>query len=303
MAATVRDADFAHAAEQARLKINGVIAEQTAGKIADLLPPRAVSPLTRLVLANAVYLKAAWAQPFPPAATDDAPFYPAPGAAGQGAAGSGGAGPSDAGSGDGGSGGGGSGGASGAGPGHPVVVRMMHRTARLGYLRGADYQTVTLPYAGNLLAMVVVLPDGPLGPLEARLAESGVRGLLTGATAQQVSLALPRFTTMASFSLGPALTSLGVAAAFDRDKADFSGITTAEPLSIGAAMHKAFINVDEQGTEAAAATGVVMSRRVAVFQPSPPIVVTVDRPFLFAITDVGTGLPLFLGRVTNPLAG
>jgi len=160
-----------------------------------------------------------------------------------------------------------------------------------------------LPYTGDLLAMAVVLPDGPLGPLEERLAESGVRGLLTGATAQQVSLALPRFTTTASFSLGPALASLGVAAAFDRDKADFSGITTAEPLSIGAAMHKAFINVDEQGTEAAAATGVVMSRRVAVFQPSPPIVVTVDRPFLFAITDVGTGLPLFLGRVTNPLAG
>jgi serpin B len=179
---------------------------------------------------------------------------------------------------------------------------MMHRTARLGYRRGAGYQAVTLPYAGGLLAMAVVVPDGPLGPLEETLAAGGVGGLLTGVTPHRVSLALPRFKAAASFSLGPSLMSLGVAAAFDRDKADFSGITTAEPLAIGAAVHQALIDVDENGTEAAAATAVGMVRPTAVRQEGPPIVVTVDRPFLFAIIDAATGRPLFLGRITSPLA-
>ena len=292
--AVLRHADFVNAAEDARLEINAVIAEQTAGKIAGLLPPHAVDKFTRLVLANAVYLKAAWAQPFPAAATADAPFYPGlasagPGSAGPGSAGPGGAGPGGTGPG-------------GTGPGGPVDVPMMHRTARLGYRRGAGYQAVTLPYAGGLLAMAVVVPDGPLGPLEETLAAGGVGGLLTGVTPHRVSLALPRFKAAASFSLGPSLMSLGVAAAFDRDKADFSGITTAEPLAIGAAVHQALIDVDENGTEAAAATAVGMVRPTAVRQEGPPIVVTVDRPFLFAIIDAATGRPLFLGRITNPLA-
>jgi serpin B len=271
-AVTVRDADFAHAAEQARLEINATIAEQTAGKIADLLPPRAVGPLTRLVLANAVYLKAAWAQPFQVAETTDAPFYLSSDGTG---------GPSaDA-----------------------VSVPMMHRTGGLDYLRGPGYQAVTLPYAGRLLTMAVILPDGPLGPLEETLTAHGTAGLLTGMAPQQVRLALPRFRATASFSLEPFLKSLGVAAAFDRYQADFSGITTAGQLFISAAVHKAYIDVDEQGTEAAAATGVAIGARMAVVQERPPVVVTVDRPFLFAITDAATGLPLFLGRVADPAAG
>jgi serpin B len=297
--AVLRHADFVNAAEDARLEINAVIAEQTAGKIAGLLPPHAVDKFTRLVLANAVYLKAAWAQPFPAAATADAPFYPGLASAGPGGTGPGGAGPGGAGPGGTGPGGTGPG---GTGPGGPVDVPMMHRTARLGYRRGAGYQAVTLPYAGGLLAMAVVVPDGPLGPLEETLAAGGVGGLLTGVTPHRVSLALPRFKAAASFSLGPSLMSLGVAAAFDRDKADFSGITTAEPLAIGAAVHQALIDVDENGTEAAAATAVGMVRPTAVRQEGPPIVVTVDRPFLFAIIDAATGRPLFLGRITNPLA-
>jgi serpin B len=278
--AVLRHADFVNAAEDARLEINAVISEQTAGKITGLLPPHAVDKFTRLVLANAIYLKAAWAQPFPAAATADAPFYP-----GLARTGPGGTGPG------------------GTGPGGPVDVPMMHRTARLGYLRGAGYQAVTLPYAGGLLAMAVVVPDGPLGPVEEALAAGGAGGLLTGLTPHRVRLALPRFKAAASFSLGPSLMSLGVAAAFDRDKADFSGITTAEPLAIGAAVHRALIDVDENGTEAAAAAAVGMVRPTAVRQEGPPIVVTVDRPFLFAITDAATGRPLFLGRITNPLAG
>jgi serpin B len=294
-AAMVRDADFKRAAEQARLEINAVIAEQTAGRITGLLPPRAVDRHTRLVLANAVYLKAAWAEPFPAGATTDAPFHLNPG----------GTDPGDqdpAGTDPGGTGPGGTD-PGGTGPGGPVAAPTMHRTARLGYLRGAGYQAVTLPYVGGLLAMAVVLPDGPLGPLEETLAAGGVGGLLTGVTPQRVELALPRFAVTASFSLVPVLKSLGVVAAFDRRLADFSGITTAEPLAIAALAHQAFIDVDEHGTEAAAATAVVAAAARAVRQEPPPIVVTVDRPFLFAISDVATGRPLFLGRVTNPLAG
>ena len=289
-AVTVRDADFAHAAEQARLQINATIAEQTAGKIADLLPPRAVGPLTRLVLANAVYLKAPWAQPFQIAETTDAPFYLSGDGTDGASAGSASTGNASA-SGDRASGG------------SAVSVPMMHRTGRLGYLRGSGYQAVILPYAGGLLAMAVILPDGPLGPLEEMLAAHGTAGLLTGMTPQQVRLALPRFRATASFSLEPFLKSLGVAAAFDRYQADFSGITKAAELFIGAAVHKAYIDVDEHGTEAAAATGVAISARMAIIQEPPPVVVTVDRPFLFAITDVATGRPLFLGRVADPAAG
>ncbi len=314
-AVTLRDADFAHAAEQARLQINATIAEQTAGKIADLLPPRAVGPLTRLVLANAVYLKAAWAQPFQVAETTDAPFY----LSGDGTDGASAGGPSTGGASTGrpstggpSTGGASTGGASTRGAttgsanasrGSVISVPMMHRTGRLGYLRGSGYQAVILPYAGGLLAMAVILPDGPLGPLEEMLAAHGTAGLLTGMTPQQVRLALPRFRATASFSLEPFLKSLGVAAAFDRYQADFSGITKAAELFIGAAVHKAYIDVDEHGTEAAAATGVAISARMAIIQEPPPVVVTVDRPFLFAITDVATGLPLFLGRVADPAAG
>jgi serpin B len=278
----VREADFAGAPQQARLEINAAIAGQTAGRIADLLAPGAVDRLTRLVLAGAVYLKAAWAQPFPAAATAVAPFYPGPGSPDV----------SGPGSGDGGSGGGGG----------PVEVPMMQGTASLGYLRGAGYQAVTVPYAGGLLAMAVVVPDGPLGPLEETLAAGGVHGLLAGVTPQRVRLTLPRFRVTAGFGLVPVLKSLGVTAAFDLKQADFTGLSPEQPLAIAAVAHQAFIDVDEHGTEAAAATAVGMVRPTAVFRQQPPIVVTADRPFLFAITDAAAGWPLFLGRITNPLA-
>jgi serpin B len=258
----VRDADFARAAGQARLEINAVIAEQTAGKIRDLLPAGAVSSATRLVLANAVYLKAAWAHPFPAGATGDQPFYPGGGAR--------------------------------------TVVAMMRLKTRLGYRRGDGFQAVVLPYVGGRLALAVVLPDGPLRPLEETLAAGAVRGLLTGVTQQQVRLALPRFTSAAAFDLGPALTSLGMTAPLRRGEADFSGIAAAGELFIGAVAHKAYIEVDEQGTEAAAATAVAVAGARFAVPDSPPIEVTVDRPFVFAITDSATGLPLFVGRITDP---
>jgi len=263
-AAQVRGADFGHAAEQARLEINETIADQTAGKIKDLLGRGVIDAATRLVLANAVYLKAAWARPFSREATADMPFHPVGGA--------------------------------------EITVRMMRLATRLGYRRGDGYQAVILPYAGRELAMAVILPDGPLAPLEEALAHGGVRGLLAGVTTQQVRLSMPGFKVTAAASLGSSLKTLGAELAFTGE-ADFSGITSAERVWIGQVAHKAYIDVDEDGTEAAAATALVVATARFAVPGAPPVEMIVDRPFLFAITETATGLPLFLGRVTNPLAG
>lgn len=267
-AAAVHDADFVHEPEKAREEINRVIGGQTAGKIRDLIPPGVLDSLTRLVLANAIYLKAAWANKFPAGATDEMPFHLAPGSDRD----------------------------------ETVPVPMMHLTSNLGYRRADGYQVVQLPYADAGLAMAIVLPDGPLAPLLERLSGGGTRGLLGGVQSARVRLSMPRFRITAQFGLVPALQRLGVVCAFDRDDADFTGITTAERLHVSHVLHKAYIDVDENGTEAAAATAVVV-RTVAYRREPTPVTVTVDRPFLFAITDAATGLPLFLGQVANPAAG
>jgi len=259
---TVRPADFQSAPAEARAQINDLIAEQTAGKITNLLGPDAVSAATRLVLANAVYLKAAWTFPFPARATADAPFYPG-----------------DAG-------------------GAPLSAATMRLTSDLAYLRADGYQAVLLPYKDSRLAMAVVLPEaGPPAALAPRLA-SGLAPLLTGATRQSVALSLPKFRQRAGFGLIPVLQQLGVQDAFT-SAADFSGITSTVRLFISAVVHQAYIDVDEQGTEAAAATAVAM-RPMALRRGPEPVRMIVDRPFLFAITDTATGLPLFLGQVSRP---
>jgi serpin B len=267
-AVTLARADFAGAPGAARAEVNRVIAEQTEGKITGLLPAGAVTVLTRLVLASAVYLKAAWAQPFPPGATAAAPFYP-----------EGPEGPDPA----------------------TLSVPMMHLTEPLAYLRGDGYQAVLLPYRDISLAMAVVLPDGPLAALRPKLAAAGLGALLAGAARQRVALSLPRFRLETAFGLIPALRRLGVTEAFG-DGADFGGITGAGPLRIGAVAHKAYVDVDEQGTEAAAATAAVIKARLSM-PSSRPVTMVVDRPFLFAILDTATGLPVFLGHVSRPRSG
>jgi serpin B len=264
-AATLAAADFRAAPEATRTEINRVIASQTEGKISGLLPSGTITALTRLVLASAVYLKAAWTAPFPERATADAPFYP-------------------------------------DGRDQPALtVPMMHGTASRAYLRGDGYQAVLLPYRDINLAMAVLLPDGPLAALRPKLAAAGLGGLLAGAGRHRVTLSLPRFRLEAAFDLIPALRRLGIVAAFGGD-ADFGEITEAAPLRIGAVAHKAYVDVDEHGTEAAAATAMVI-RALAAMRPPPAVTMVVDRPFLFAIVDSTTGLPLFLGQVSHPAAG
>ena len=263
-AVTLAAADVRAAPEATRTEINQAIATQTEGKISGLLPSGTITALTRLVLASAVYLKAAWTEPFPGRATADAPFYP-------------------------------------DGRDQPALtVPMMHGTASRAYLRGDGYQAVLLPYRDINLAMAVLLPDGPPAALRPKLAAAGLGGLLAGAARHQVTLSLPRFRLEAAFNLIPALRRLGVAAAFG-DNADFGEISEAAPLRIGAVAHKAYVDVDEHGTEAAAATAVVI-RAAAAMRPPPAVTMVVDRPFLFAIVDSTTGLPLFLGQVSHPVA-
>jgi serpin B len=175
---------------------------------------------------------------------------------------------------------------------------MMRGTAARAYRHGDGYQTVMLPYRGGQLAMAVVLPDGPLATLRPAIAAGGLRGVLAGPSRYQVTLAMPRFRVEAAFDLVSVLRRLGVTEAFTR-QADFSGITEAERLLIGAVAHKAYVDVDEQGTEAAAATAITF-RPTAVFRAPPPVTMTVDRPFLFTIIHAPTGLPLFAGQVRHP---
>jgi serpin B len=255
-------AGFAEAPEAARSEIDRVIAGQTDGKITGLLSADAISAATRLVLTSAVYLKAAWADPFPEAATGDAPFYP-------------------------------------DGPdGRGLTVPMMRGTAARAYRRGDGYQAVVLPYRGGRLAMAVVLPDGPPTTLRRAIAAGGLPGLLAGTSRHEVTLSMPRFRLEAGFDLIPVLKRLGVEQAFSR-QADFSGITEAERLMINAVAHKAYVDVDEQGTEAAAATAIAF-RPTAAFRAPTPVTMTVDRPFMFAIIHTPTGLALFIGQVRHP---
>jgi len=261
---TVRRADFRGQPEQARLAINRSVEEQTAGKIANLLGKGLISALTRLVLVNALYLKARWAHEFPEANTRKEPFHPE---------------------------------ASG-----PLPVDMMHLTERLAYHRGNNHQAVLLPYKSGPLAMAIVLPDGPLSQFP--VADLGgvaglLREVLTEAQDYQVDLRLPKFRTESAFRLDDTLRSLGIERTFTQ-AADFSGITADEPLCVSAVVHKAFIDVDEHGTEAAAATAMVMMAAALRRPPTNRVVFTADRPFLFAVVETTTALPLFRGQFTRP---
>jgi serpin B len=255
---TMREADFRADPDKARTDINRTVADQTAGKITDLFPPDTITVDSRLVLTNALHLKADWAQEFPVDRTTEKPFTRADGST--------------------------------------VTVPMMHndpaKEVELGYAEGPGYQAVTLPYKGGRLAFSVIVSDS----VETVRAK-GIAALLKEVRPAPVALAMPRFTARSAMDLTETLAAAGMPMAFT-DAADFSGITDEADLHIASVQHKTFVQVDEKGTEAAAATGVDAQ---AV---SAPVVqtVTVDRPFVFVITDTTTGAPLFLGRITDPTA-
>jgi serpin B len=255
----LRQVDFVGSPEKARQEINDWVARETEDKIEDLVPPGAITPLTRLVLANAIYFNATWAAPFEDSLTEDGPFFLLDGS--------------------------------------QVLVPLMHQTESMPYSQGDGYQAVEMHYAGNELSMVVLLPEqGQFEAFEATLDTEKLEAILSDLSRGQVALTMPRFEFESAFNLKDALAALGMAVAFS-DQADFSGMTGNPELFISDVVHKAFVAVDEEGTEAAAATAVMMG---LLSMPAEPVEVRLDRPFLFLIRDVETGTVLFLGRVVDP---
>jgi len=257
--AGLRILDFITETEASRLAINQWVSDQTEGRIEDLIPQGAIDALTRLVLTNAIYFNAAWENPFNEDMTADGPFYLLDG--GQ------------------------------------VIVPMMKQTEAFGYTEGEGYQAVELLYDGCELSMVVLLPEaGNFEAFEEELQAQQVDAIINDLQDTQVTLTMPRFEFDSEFGLKDTLAGMGMPIAFS-SSADFSGMTGNRELSISDVLHKAFVAVDEAGTEAAAATAVIMKLTEV---PEPPVEVTIDRPFIFLIRDIDTGAILFVGRVMNP---
>jgi serpin B len=179
---------------------------------------------------------------------------------------------------------------------------MMFQQSGFRYAASDGLQALELPYAGSQLSMLILLPDeGRFDEVQASLDAQELEALIAGLQPQQVRLWLPRFEYEYALSLKDRLMMMGMTDAFDETRADFSGMTGARDLYIGSVLHKAFVAVDEKGTEAAAATAVIME--VTSAPAGEPITITVDRPFIYLIRDEQTGNVLFLGRVVNPWGG
>lgn len=251
--------DYKTNAEGARQAINAWVSERTKTRIPDLIGPGALNALTRLVLTNAIYLKASWDIQFSEGATADGPFTTLDG--------------------------------------KTVTAKLMNQSENLAYAQGDGWQAVELPYVGRELAMTLIVPDaGRFSQVEASVDFGAVTAALKP---RQVGLTMPRWTFRTQAQLSGVLRAMGMPAAFDEGGADFSLMTREERLVIDEVIHEAFIAVDETGTEAAAATAIVM--RVASAPPTPTPL-KIDRPFLFAIRDLPTQTLLFLGRVADPTA-
>jgi serpin B len=259
--AGLRVLDFANAPEASRVTINDWVSEETEGKIENLIPQGTIDPLTRLVLTNAIYFNAAWANPFQEEATQDGAFTLLDGS--------------------------------------QSTVPMMHQTEAFAYAKAKGYQAVELPYDGHEMSMVILLPDeGEFASFEDTLDADKARTIIDSLKRGQVALTMPRFEFDSEFGLNQALEAMGMPAAFSPG-ADFSGMTGSRELFISDVIHKAFVSVDEEGTEAAAATAVIMKLAAVAEEP---VAVTIDRPFMFLIRDIETGAILFVGRAVDPSA-
>ena len=255
--AGMRIANFTEAPENSRVTINDWVAQQTEEKIKDLIPSGAIDNLTRLVLTNAIYFNAAWLHTFDERATAEGDFHLLTG--------------------------------------NSIKVPMMRQTESFGYVRGTGYQAVELLYDGSEISMVILLPDkGTFDSFEKSLNAELIGRISKDLRRNRIELTMPSFEFEAQFKLGAMLQKMGISDAFNPQLADFSGMDGTKRLSISDAFHKAFVLVNENGTEAAAATGVVIG------VTSLPPRVAVDRPFIFLIRDIATNTTLFVGRVMDP---
>lgn len=263
--ASLKEVDFIAATEETRKLINDWVEEKTQQKIKELLKPGVLDANTRLVLTNAIYFKGFWASQFKKSQTQDAKFRTSPA--------------------------------------DSVTVPMMRQQADFPYFEGDDFQALQLPYRGKDLSMVIFLPkhvDG-MDAFEKKLTAVNLTQWLGKLRQQEVDVALPRFKMTSEFSLKKTLTSLGMRLAFVPGGADFTGMSgSGKNLHIAAVVHKAFVDVNEEGTEAAAATAVVVTTKGGL-RMTP--IFRADHPFVFLIRDNRSGSILFMGRMMNPAAG
>lgn len=253
--------DFVHAAEPSRNVINNWVEQQTQGKITDLFPRGSIDDTTRLVLANAIYFKAAWENSFDPASTQNGTFYLPDGSSAS------------------------------------VAMMSSSREASYLYTQGSDYQAIGLPYQDSQVMMLVIMPSaGKFSDFESGMTDAQLEAILGGMQDQMIHLQMPKFKVESEIDLKSVLASLGMNNALDTN-ADFSGMDGRKDLYISDVLHKAYVNVDENGTEAAAATGVVVGLMAV---PAEVLNVTIDHPFLFFLIDPQTKAILFMGRMMNP---
>ncbi len=254
--AGLRILDFIDSPEGSRIAINDWVSGQTEERVRNLLERGSVTGLTRLVLTNAVYFKASWYRKFLKENTYNATFYRLEG--------------------------------------DPVIVPMMNQTMIFNHGEGDDYLAVELPYRGEEISMLVLAPkEGKFREFESGLDSQKLADIIEGLEKDNVVVNLPKFQFRSQFSLKGSLSDLGMSDAFSSGAADFSGMSD-DRLWLDDVAHQAYVSVDENGTEAAAATA-------AVIVASLPDIITVDRPFIFLIRDTATGSIIFLGRVLNPL--
>ncbi len=255
--------DYKKSPEAAREKINKWVEDKTKNKIKDLLQPGTVDNLTRLVLTNAIYFRGDWLKPFEEECTEEDSFR--------------------------------------LSQDESIKVPMMHQMDRFGFTENDLLKILAMPYKGEDLAMIVLLPnkiDG-LAELETALNKGDLNKWLSQVHSDRVNVVFPKFKMTKEFELSTALSAMGMPDAFDPEIADFSGMDKLKQLYISKVVHKAFVDVNERGTEAAAATGVVMELTSAMPQ-EPPKEFRADHPFIFLIRHKPTASILFMGRVVNP---
>jgi serpin B len=260
--AGIYNVDFIYNPEAARVAINDWVEEETQDKIQDLIPEGVIDSLTRLVLANAIYFNGSWLHPFTESRTADTPFTKLDGS--------------------------------------EISVEMMKLNGEsFQYGEDEGYKAIMLPYLSRDFNMLVLVPDsGSFEDFENALSSEQLTEIISGLASEAVNLEMPKFDFETTTNAKDTLIALGMTEAFQPEIADFSGITEEEKLYISDVLHKATINVDEDGTEAAAATAVIM--KVESAMPGEPKSLVIDRPFLFLIQHKPTGTILFMGRVTEP---
>lgn len=261
----INQLDFRNSAEAARQTINQWVEQKTEDKIKDLIAPGVLTHETKLVLTNAIYFKGDWESQFDKSQTNDEDFYIAAS--------------------------------------QTVKAPLMHREGGFNYLQGEGFQALEIPYKSGELSMIVLLPNdvGGLAALEQSLTAANLDAWLHRMTrVPKVILTLPRFKMTQQFNLGQTLAAMGMPRAFDA-RADFSAMNPKRDLFLSDVIHKAFVDVNEEGTEATAATAVVVARAMAMQRPQPPIVFRADHPFVFLIRENKSGGILFMGRVMDPI--